>query len=1202
MNTEIIIILAKLKKMKQEYINNKELTNKEIETIYSELERIEGLIATGGISVEEINNMIKVQIDELQKVVNEDLIALKEELEIEIEDNTDNISNMVDVVVKLNENINRIDLKLIELQKEHNQFTLEFEKLQKEIDKISKDLADLAISLGKLQLAFDNYKEVTDNKLETMQNEIDNIKNNGGSESGLSEEDVRLIVEEYTTQIDRQLLILSQAIEQINTDHPTFVDLTNLETKLTKEMDTMEELINNKINTEVKRLEDLIESKGNGGDNENEVDLKWYAKLNFIKEDGSPVDYYIPADIYVLRENSPVSDSFYDVKADEKTYYDSYFTPKMSVLSTDNIIDYTRMVLGFDEDNMMNINISGIEGVEIGMTLHFNEEIKDTKINSINNIDTEEFIKQGKFPLITFKMDYSEYSTGLFRRIYQKKFNKIYEYSKKELELYGINVVDNKKPTYENNIELGFYSTQNFSKIQDIGDYWGEIPLLKPEGSNIPKFITHFVRKELLNTNPLFSLRNTPSANQDILDIDVTQLIKPPSLNKAYQRNLIFNVGYVHYTREKITLPFNGLLDGLNNNKKSIDIFIDEDNIENDTTTYLELLENDESYGWQINSYNYTKEKPFKMKSSNIVMKGDINPNIILLGHTDKMYVTELYQQMVDILSNSSSQISLVKDVEKYFENKFFYSKSIDGKRVTGVEEGRETEIGLIPQIKLSTPFDNFYDDWTETATPVQYIFSVMNNENSAEHKIGYTKYNDEKTTFDKLEIDKNILYKNVTEDLGITGDLMNSSYEGKGKKINFHKSITPKDRNDLSKVYSNIYEYLINKYKYEETTILNIFNDLSNITDSFKKISYMDEGKSLLPSLNILNGKFSVVKDLKDNIINVINDKVLMQVTKEGNLRIGGQLESNYADYSEMFELQAPLGNNDKLAKIVKLNSNGKVELTSKGDTPLGIISVNASVVGNNPIQWNNKYILDKYERLIEKYTLAKSPYVFFDSEEETTIFVNSINKIMSEIENEIIEKEIIVYKENETTGEMEHSTETRTIKNKVTLATVLPKLSINKETEELNKLEEAITKTDFNTIQSIRELHLLLDKMQLLEEKKLAVLIAMYAENKLKLKEEEDNESDSEVIGNDNISIEYGNVYNIDYDFDQEYEMREHRDEWAKVGIMGQLMLHVEEKVNVGDYITTGNNGYGIKSTEPTNIKVMEVIDEDLVKVYFK
>jgi hypothetical protein len=51
---------------------------------------------------------------------------------------------------------------------------------------------------------------------------------------------------------------------------------------------------------------------------------------------------------------------------------------------------------------------------------------------------------------------------------------------------------------------------------------------------------------------------------------------------------------------------------------------------------------------------------------------------------------------------------------------------------------------------------------------------------------------------------------------------------------------------------------------------------------------------------------------------------------------------------------------------------------------------------------------------------------------------------------------------------------------------------------------------------------------------------------------------------------------------------------DDWSCIGLLGQIHVRVGEDVTVGDFVKSGENGVGVKSSADTNVRCMEIRQE--------
>ena len=83
--------------------------------------------------------------------------------------------------------------------------------------------------------------------------------------------------------------------------------------------------------------------------------------------------------------------------------------------------------------------------------------------------------------------------------------------------------------------------------------------------------------------------------------------------------------------------------------------------------------------------------------------------------------------------------------------------------------------------------------------------------------------------------------------------------------------------------------------------------------------------------------------------------------------------------------------------------------------------------------------------------------------------------------------------------------------------------------------------------------------------------------------------------------LDDEGNKIINKDFDESKEYLDRSSRKEWGTVGLVGKIICRSDGSLNVGDYVQA-INGIATKSTEKTNIKVINIIDDETVKVFIR
>ena len=93
-------------------------------------------------------------------------------------------------------------------------------------------------------------------------------------------------------------------------------------------------------------------------------------------------------------------------------------------------------------------------------------------------------------------------------------------------------------------------------------------------------------------------------------------------------------------------------------------------------------------------------------------------------------------------------------------------------------------------------------------------------------------------------------------------------------------------------------------------------------------------------------------------------------RVDVDGSTYAMGPYQVGGADYAEYFEWEDGNPNNeDRIGHFVALSSNGKIKIATSGDKIIGVVSGNASVVGNAfEDTWSGIYLHDVYGRPIKE------------------------------------------------------------------------------------------------------------------------------------------------------------------------------------------------------------------------------------------
>lgn len=133
----------------------------------------------------------------------------------------------------------------------------------------------------------------------------------------------------------------------------------------------------------------------------------------------------------------------------------------------------------------------------------------------------------------------------------------------------------------------------------------------------------------------------------------------------------------------------------------------------------------------------------------------------------------------------------------------------------------------------------------------------------------------------------------------------------------------------------------------------------------------------------NTVIGKFSKEDNLKGYLSNTTGDSFIIgngvkslsagTVTKANGFRVtqagavygAGAYSSSGADYAECFEwLDGNPNEEDRIGKFVTVDEN-KIKVAETSDFVLGVVTAHSSVIGNNPIDWNGRFVKDVFGRI---------------------------------------------------------------------------------------------------------------------------------------------------------------------------------------------------------------------------------------------
>lgn len=110
--------------------------------------------------------------------------------------------------------------------------------------------------------------------------------------------------------------------------------------------------------------------------------------------------------------------------------------------------------------------------------------------------------------------------------------------------------------------------------------------------------------------------------------------------------------------------------------------------------------------------------------------------------------------------------------------------------------------------------------------------------------------------------------------------------------------------------------------------------------------------------------------------------------VTYAGKTHADGEYSTTGADYAEFVEWED--GNTkeeDRVAKFVTLHGD-KLAIANSGEFIAGVVSAVPSLIGNNPLAWNDKYLKDEFGRYLTKEVIiTHTNEVTGETTEEVTI-----------------------------------------------------------------------------------------------------------------------------------------------------------------------------------------------------------------------
>ena len=108
-----------------------------------------------------------------------------------------------------------------------------------------------------------------------------------------------------------------------------------------------------------------------------------------------------------------------------------------------------------------------------------------------------------------------------------------------------------------------------------------------------------------------------------------------------------------------------------------------------------------------------------------------------------------------------------------------------------------------------------------------------------------------------------------------------------------------------------------------------------------------------------------------------------------QNNLFVGEEVDSNGSDYAELFESYNNLTKDDFKGKFITLEEDDKVRIANNNDDYiLGVYSFHPSVLGNNPIDYPDKYLRNEFTEIIyEDVKQLKQEFININNKKNNNI-----------------------------------------------------------------------------------------------------------------------------------------------------------------------------------------------------------------------
>ncbi len=115
-------------------------------------------------------------------------------------------------------------------------------------------------------------------------------------------------------------------------------------------------------------------------------------------------------------------------------------------------------------------------------------------------------------------------------------------------------------------------------------------------------------------------------------------------------------------------------------------------------------------------------------------------------------------------------------------------------------------------------------------------------------------------------------------------------------------------------------------------------------------------------------SNQFRVLNTFYNYFTNSQSETSLFIVDQNGNAHAHGTFTNGSCDYAELFESET--GSAIPVGTAVTFGKNGKIHAALAEEIPIGIITNTPGILGNNPMEWPQKFLLDDFgNKVMEQF-----------------------------------------------------------------------------------------------------------------------------------------------------------------------------------------------------------------------------------------